>query len=137
MIQQGKQAAEFGKYQAAQANADANAAKGDAQVEAERIRQMGKRTRSAAIAALAGSGVDVNEGSALVIQKDITKNSEQDAQTTILGGSQRALLIKTQGQIDNMKGQQAKSASYIGAASTLAQGAATIASNWKSPVKVA
>ena len=72
-----------------------------------------------------------------MIQKDITKNSEQDAQTTILGGSQRALLIKTQGQIDNMKGQQAKSASYIGAASTLAQGAATIASNWKSPVKVA
>ena len=134
-IQQGKSAAEFANYNAKQMNADANAERGAAQVEAERIRQAGKRAKSSAIAQLAGSGVDVNEGTALVIDKEIGKNAEQDAYTTILGGNDRALRLNAQASVTKAQGQQAKSAGYLGAGTTLLGAAGSVASGWKSTLK--
>src|SRR3546814_3961922 len=48
------------KFAADQAEADARAEQGAAQVEAERIRREGKRQRSKAVAAAAAAGVDVD-----------------------------------------------------------------------------
>lgn len=46
---------------------------------AEKIRRMAKAQRGEANAALAASGVKLGEGTALEVQKDITKRSEEDA----------------------------------------------------------
>src|SRR3546814_20621914 len=51
------------KFAADQAEVDARAEQGAAQVEAERIRREGKAQRAKAVAAAAASGVDVNSRS--------------------------------------------------------------------------
>src|SRR3546814_7021051 len=59
------------KFAADQAEADARAEQGAAQVEAERIRREGKRQRSKAVAAAAAAGVDVDSPTALKIDQEI------------------------------------------------------------------
>ncbi len=76
-------------YQAAQAEADAEASKAAAKVEADRIRKAGREQAAAANASLAASGVETGEGTALRITSGITEDAEQDAFQTILTGNTR------------------------------------------------
>lgn len=132
-IHQGEVASNMGQYQRDQAAADAEAQRGAAQVEADRIRKQAKQQRSEAVAALAASGVDVNSGTAVKIDQDITKNSEEDAYLTLVNGNYRAARLNAQGRGAYMQGQQGRMAGYINATSSLLQGAGNVAKGWKQP----
>ncbi|HEY9540498.1 MAG TPA: hypothetical protein VIR05_02545 [Luteimonas sp.] len=119
------------KFAADQAEADARAEQGAAQVEAERIRREGKRQRSKAVAAAAAAGVDVDSPTALKIDQEITANAEEDALTVIANGGDRARRLNQQGQADRIAGSNAASAGKINMASTLLEGAAMTARGWK------
>lgn len=129
-----KQAESNLKFQAAQTAADANAAAGEAQVEAMRIRKAGKAQRAQATAAAAASGIDVNSPTALKIDEEIGKNSEEDATLTILNGGDRAARMRQQATFDSQGAKLARSEGRQQQAATLLSGAATAAgqySNWK------
>ena len=137
-IQAGKQEQAWANYQAKQSEADANAERGAARVEAERIRKAGKRAQAEADAALAASGVDVSgEGTPVKINQEIKKNAEQDALLTIVGGNDRAKRLEADATASRIRGSQAASASRINAAGTLLGGAYDAASGWKKMKKVA
>lgn len=131
-VQAGKQEEAWGKYQAAQAEADANAERGAGQVEAERIRKLGKRQRAEADAAFAGSGIAINEGSALDINRDISQGAEEDAYMAIVAGNDRGARLDADAVGARIGAKNAKRAGYLGATATVLGGAAQVASGWKS-----
>src|SRR3546814_13472784 len=74
------------KFAADQAEADARAEQGAAQVEAERIRREGKRQRSKAVAAAAAAGVDVDSPTALTVHQETNAHAEEaDRKSDVLG----------------------------------------------------
>lgn len=127
-IQQGEQAATMGNYQNEQAKADAEAAKGDALIQARQIREAGKRQRSSATAASAASGFNVNDGTAELINNQIDQAAEQDALTAILGGNSQAQRLRAQGQAAKISGENARTAGYVSAIGS----GMRAASGWKS-----
>lgn len=128
---QGQQQKAYANYQSAQAEADAKAAQGAAQVEAERIRKAGKQQRSEAIASLAASGVDVNSGTSLKIDQQIAQDSGEDAVLALTNGSNQAARLNAQAEGYRISGSQASTAGYLNAANTLLIGGTTIAKGWK------
>lgn len=132
-IQQGEQQKEWGDYQAAQAQADANAEKSAAEVHAEKIRKLARIQAGEASASLAGSGVDVGEGTALNINKDIYGRAEEDAVMTIFGGVDRAARGNAEAAGYKLKGEQAQQSGYLNATSSLLSAAGNYgrASGWK------
>jgi hypothetical protein len=133
--QQAETAKETGKFQAAQAAADANATQGAAQVEAERLRKAGRRRQAEAIAQAAANGVDVNSPTAVKIDQQIGQNAEQDAYMTILNGQDQSARIKQGGQAALLSAKsQAQGYMYQGASSLLSA-AGSVASNWKTSPK--
>lgn len=130
-IHQGEVQSNYGKYQRDQAAADAEAQRGAAQVEADRIRKAGKQQRAEAIAALAASGVNVDSATAVKIDQEITHNSEADAYLTIVGGNDKAARLNAQGQGAYLQGQQGKMAGYVNATSSLLQGAGNAIKGWQ------
>lgn len=85
-VQQGKQAQLNAEAQSEQAQIDADNAASAARVQADRIRKMARIQAGEANAALAASGVEVGEGTALNINEEIYGNAEEDAVMTILNG---------------------------------------------------
>lgn len=80
------------KTAAEQAEADADASKAQGRVEAERIRKQKEKVQSAARAAAAENGLDVNEGTSVVINDQIEKDGLYDesmARITGYNSSQR------------------------------------------------
>lgn len=122
------------KFQAAQAEADAKAAQGEAYVEAKRIRDAAKAQRAQATAAAAAAGIDVNSPTALKINETITRNSEEDALLTIMGGGDRAARMGQQAHIDRTGASLVRSEGRTAQVATLlngvAQGAGTYG-QWK------
>lgn len=114
----------------------------EAMQQARLFRRASETARSSTVAAYAGSGVRVGEGSAAVVDDAIVRDSELDASMTILTGERRAAAIETGGRQDaaslragagnaRTAGRQATRAGYLGAAST-ALGAAASYSRWSS-----
>ena len=130
-IQQQKMA----NYQADQANADAEAARASARVQADRIRKAGREQAAQANAALAASGVETGEGTALRITSGITGDAEQDAYTTILNGMNTGARYNAQAQADRLSGRNAATSGYINAGSSLLSAAGTGYSGWKKPIQ--
>jgi hypothetical protein len=122
-IQQGNQQKAQADYQAAQAQADADAAASQAQVEAEQIRKAAMKQRAAARAALADSGVNVDVGTAELVQSDIQQQGEQDALTTILNGNNARAKLNSQADAFTIAGSNAQTAGYINAGRTALSGA--------------
>src|SRR3546814_17287936 len=85
------------KFAADQAEADARAEQGAAQVEAERIRREGKRQRPKAVAAPAAAGVEVDSPTAPKIDQEIPAHEEEDALTVIAHGGPRPPRLPPQG----------------------------------------
>lgn len=110
------------KKQAADAQAreyenQANAAKVAATQEAARIRKAGEKTAGAARAALAASGVVVDAGTGVNINEDIYRNSESDAQNTLLTGSNQAASLNRSADQSRIAGKNKVTESLLGAAS--------------------
>lgn len=130
-VVQGQQQQKMANYQAAQAEADADAAKAAAKVQAEKIRKAGQHQAAQANAALAASGVETGAGTALRITSGITGDAQEDAYTTIVNGMNTSARYRAQAQADRISGSNAASAGYINAGSALLQGGATAYAGWK------
>lgn len=130
-VYSGQQQKKMSNYQAAQAEADAQASQKAARVEAERIRKAGARQAAAANAAAAASGVETGEGTALRITSGVTEDAEQDAYQTILNGANSSSRLQAQAQADRFTGSNAATSGYINAGSSLLSAGGTAYSGWK------
>lgn len=118
-ISQANQARDMGNYQAAQAEADAQAEREVARVNAEKIRKASKSQQSAARSALAASGVVADAGTALMIQGDIAQSGEGDALSELLTGKRRSNRLEAEGAGARIAGKNAQQQGYMGAAGSL------------------
>ncbi|HEC2551346.1 hypothetical protein [Raoultella ornithinolytica] len=130
-VASGQQQKKMANYQAAQAEADADAAKASARVEAERIRKAGRQQAAAANAAMAASGVETGEGTALRVTSGIAGDAEQDAYQTILNGVNSSNRLQAQAQADRISGSNAATAGNISAGSSLLSAGGTAYDGWK------
>lgn len=124
-IQQGRQSQLNASAQSEQAQIDADNAASAARVQADRIRKMARNQAGEANAALAASGVEVGEGTALNINEQIYGNAEEDAVMTILNGEEQ----RKRGYVDasNMRlyGNQQQSAANSQAVGNVLQAGAS------------
>lgn len=125
-VQQGQEQKDWSNYQAAQTEADGRAAAAAARVQADQMRRAGARQRAAARADLAASGVDVGEGSAVQIDRQMTTDVEHDAILTTLDGQARAANAYGEGAALRVRGRQAARAGYINAGATALQSATSL-----------
>lgn len=118
-VQEGRNNKAWANYQAEQLAADQAANEGAARVHANNIISLGDRQRSAARAAAAASGVDVGEGSPVLIDQTIGQNAQHDAFMTLLDAQNagRRSLAEQQGL--RIQGNQSQQAGYIGAGTSL------------------
>ncbi|WP_460456308.1 hypothetical protein [Arenimonas alkanexedens] len=130
--QAGKQQAAWADYEAKQGEADANAERGAGQVEAERIRKMGKRQQAEAQAAFAGAGIGVGEGTPLDINRDIAAGAEADAYMAIVAGDDRGARLDAGAQGARLSGANAQYAGKMSAYGSMLEGASAVAGGWKS-----
>lgn len=86
--------------------------------EADKIRRDAKRTQGAARAQLAASGVNVNSGTALTIDDEISADSERDAHMTLLTGKRRSDASTFAASQSRARGSNAMKASVLGSIST-------------------
>jgi hypothetical protein len=96
-------------------------------VRAGKVRKAGRLVTSQARAAYGASGVEVDHGTPATVQGSIRRNVEEDALTELLTGKRRATVLRTQGAGDRLAGENAERAGYMGAATSLLQGAASYA----------
>jgi hypothetical protein len=82
-------------------------------------------------AALAASGVDTGEGTALRIQSGIVGDAEQDAYQTILNGTNQSARLNAQASADRISGRNASTSGYISAGSSLLSAGGTAYNGWK------
>lgn len=106
------------KYQAAQAEADAEAVKGQGRVEAERIRREKKKAQSAARAAAAENGLSVNEGTAITINDSIEQSANYDAAMSEISGFNSSQRLNAEASVHR---KNANTALATGALDTVAQ----------------
>jgi hypothetical protein len=132
-VQQGIETKKYNDYLANQAEADKRTAQSAAEVEAMRIRKQREQIRSNAIAELAASGVDVNSDTALRIDQQIVRDSEEDAFLALAGGTDRANRLDAEAQGYRNTGKQARTAGYVNAGSSLLRGASNSGRGWKQP----
>lgn len=108
------------KGMAEQAEADAEAQKARGRLEAERIRKEKEKTQSAARAALAENGLDVNEGTAVVINDEIELAANYDANMAEITGYNSSQRLKA--EASQFK-SNANTALAVGAANAVSSGA--------------
>lgn len=130
-IRQGQAQANSDNYNAEMARREAVSEKDAALQQAEKIRRVGKRTRSEATSAMAASGLQLDEGSALVIDQQIAQDVEQDAFMELLTGDRRARQLNAQASMFKASAKNAKTSSYLSAGASLLSGAAGAYSGWK------
>lgn len=133
--QAGKQAKYNAEAQSEQAQMDADAAASAANVQADRVRRLARIRSSEANAALAASGVEVGEGTAVNINEEIVGNAEEDATMITLNGQRQ----QRQGYADAsnaaLAGAQAQGAYRGQAVGSVLEGASQAYSGWKSSAK--
>ena len=101
-----------------QAEADASAEKERGRLEADRIRKEKEKTQSAARAALAQNGLDVNEGTALVINDEIEQAANYDANMAEVTGYNSSQRLKGEASMHKSNAQSALIGGALGAASS-------------------
>jgi hypothetical protein len=121
-MQQGKAARAAGDIDQRLSILQARQVEDQAAQEADRIRRAGRKTSGAARAQMAANGVDVNKGTSLLIEDEITHDSERDAQMTLLTGKRRGDASRFAGAQSAARGANAQYASSLGAISTGLQG---------------
>ena len=108
--------------QADQLRRQADAQRDQALATSEQIKRETDRTQGSARAALAGSGVNVSDGSAIVIARDIQQRGNLDAYNAILSGTRAARNSEFQSAMATSAGKNAQTASFLQAGSAVASG---------------
>ena len=110
---------ENNKYMQKQANADAEAQLARGRLEAERIRKEKEKAQSRARAAAADNGIDVNEGTAVVINDQIEQDANYDANMAEITGYNSSQRLKAEASVH---GKNAQTAIVSGALNTASSG---------------
>lgn len=118
-VQQGRAAQRQANEQAAWDEYQAKVARSDAEREARLIRREGARARGETLSALAASGVEIGEGSALEAERQVMTDYETDAAIAILSGERAATGMEAQAVQRRRAGRDARNASYINAGTSL------------------
>jgi hypothetical protein len=108
--------------QAEQLRRQADAQRDQGQAASEQAQRETQRTRGAARAALAGSGVAIGDGTALVIDRDIQTRGNLDAYNAILSGDRAGRNSELQATMATSAGKNAQTASFLQAGASVAQG---------------
>ena len=103
-----------------QAEADAKAQAAQGRLEAERIRKEKSKAQSAARAALAENGLDVNEGTSIVINDEIEKAGNYDANMAEITGYNSSQRLKAEASVYK---NNANTAAATGTLNTISAGA--------------
>jgi len=119
------------KYQADQANADAEAVKGQGRVEAERIRREKKKAQSAARAAAAENGLSVNEGTAININDSIEQAGNYDAAMSEISGFNSSQRLKAEASVHRKNANTALATGALDTISVGASGYGKVSGGWK------
>lgn len=98
--------------------------------EAGKIRKAAESGRGAAVAGMAASGVQIGEGSALDVERQILKLGEEDAMMTLLNADRQARGMRDQARLTKWGGQQAVAASNTAMAGTFLQAAGKAYNMW-------
>jgi len=134
-VMSGYQQKQMNKFKASQAEADAEAGKGEAMVRAEKIRKHTQARAASARAALAASGVDVGSESATLINKDIIKRGEEDALVGIDDSLDAARRLKASATTLRSAGNQAVIGGLAKAGSSVLDGYAKYNNGWYGKVE--
>lgn len=102
--------------------------------QAGKIRKATRQQAGQATAALASSGVSVGEGTALRINEQIYRDSEEDAYNTILTGTRRQATSNAEAGILRQEGRNAQTAGLINAGSSVLAGGAKVG-QWRASQK--
>ena len=121
---------ENNKYMQKQANADAEAQLARGRLEAERIRKEIEKAQSRARAAAAENGLDVNEGTSIVINDQIEQDANYDANMAEITGYNSSQRLKAEASV---YGKNAQTAIVSGALNTASSGMNTYGATkgWK------
>lgn len=113
-----------------QAEADAKAQSARGRLEAERIRKDKEKAQSTARAALAGNGLDVNEGTSVVINDEIERAGNYDANMAEITGFNTSQQLKAAA---SQYKSNANTALVAGAANAASDGASAYGARggWK------
>ena len=133
-LMQGYQNKKLMEFQAGQDEQQAKAELAAADIEAQNIRKAMKGQIGAARAAYGASGASANDGTPLIVERDIAEGGESDAMLALLGGRQRSSALRDQAAMGRQGGRMAMTAGVIGAGGTLLQGGyqASRSSGWRS-----
>lgn len=124
-IMQGNQAAAAGRAQQQAYNQSADNERLASGYEATRTFEKGRRAQSAAITQVAGSGVSL-AGSPTEVLADNATQTAMDIEAIQFGSTIKQNNLRTQGDLAMFQGQQKQQAGYIGAATNVASGFASL-----------
>lgn len=118
------------KHLGEQAEADAEAQLARGRLEAERIRKEKDKAQSRARAAAAGNGLDVHEGTAVVINDQIELDGNYDANMAEISGYNSSQRLKGEASVHR---NNANTAIVSGALNTASSGVSTYGATkgWK------
>jgi hypothetical protein len=128
-IQAGQQAEKVGEYNAKVSENNALADQQRAQYEAGLIRDDKKRILGTQLAAQAANGLSVSSGSPVAVLGDTAGNAEMDVLARLYGGESSAVANQNSAALSRAEGKAQKSASIIGAGTTLLTGLGKMAGN--------
>ena len=129
-IQQGKAADAAGEYNKTVNDQNAQIARTDALAQADQVRRE-NYLRLGAIKAAQGKSGGTMEGSVLDVLGDAAAQGELERQNVIYQGEQRARGFINTGNLEEFKGNNARSASYFKAGSELLSGGAGAYGSYK------
>lgn len=123
-LREGKQGAAMYGFRANQAEADAAAERGAAAVRATKIRKAGVVAQAEVRGGYAGSGIDVNTGTPLVVAEKLERNIGEDAIAQLLTGERKAAQLTQAATLDRMSASNTITSSRFAAAKSLLSGVA-------------
>lgn len=94
------------------------------------IRKAGRLQVGQTTAAYAASGVQVGQGSAAEVEREINQGVEQDAFQTILDGGRRAGGLRTEATMARIEGRNRRRAATVAAVGTMLSTGAQAYSKW-------
>lgn len=118
-VQAGKNARGAIESQATQMDFQAAREEAAALDTAKVIRRAGRRQVAQTGAAYAGAGVKVGEGTAQLVEDEITQDVEHDAFQALLTGDRRANALRTQADLARITGKSTEQAGNVNAANSV------------------
>lgn len=132
--QAGQAAYKVGKHNAAVAEQQAQMARDQAKLREETQRRQDMQVLASQRAAIARSGVSLDEGTSLLLMDESVREAERNAQIIRYEGELDSYQLLARADLERFSGRQARRGANIAAGSSLLSGAAsaagTVSRNW-------